>query len=250
MTAPIERRIRLQGSYNFRDIGGYASANGQTVRWKRLYRSDALHLLTPEDLEILQPLGVSTLLDLRSLAELELTGHSQLVSEQGAIHRHVPFVQDLDDHIDLTEFPPMSDLYIDMLNHGADALCNVFLALTESATYPAVVHCAAGKDRTGMTVALVLRTLNVSDDDIAVDYALTHGFYKEYNEIRQAMGQGPLFEGLPPELLMASPELILGLLQVIDERYGSSEQFLLECGVPQDAFAEIRNQLLEECPHA
>jgi hypothetical protein len=110
MTAPIERRIRLQGSYNFRDIGGYASATGQTVRWKRLYRSDALHQLTPEDLEILQPLGVSTLLDLRSIGELELTGQSQLVSEQGAIHRHVPFVQDLDDHIDLTEFPPMSDL--------------------------------------------------------------------------------------------------------------------------------------------
>jgi len=64
------------------------------------------------------------------------------------------------------------------------------------------------------------------------------------------MGQGPLFEGLPPELLMASPELILGLLQVIDERYGSSEQFLLECGVPRDAFAEIRNQLLEPQPSA
>jgi protein-tyrosine phosphatase len=250
MTAPIERRIRLQGSYNFRDIGGYATSNGQTVRWKRLYRSDALHLLTPDDLEILQPLGVSTLLDLRSIVELELTGQSQLVSEQGVIHRHVPFVQDLDDHLDLTEVPSISDLYVDMLDHGADSLSNVFRALAEPATYPAVVHCAAGKDRTGMTVALVLRTLGVSDEEIGVDYALTHGYYEEYTEMRRAIGQGPLFEGLPPELLMASPELILGLLQVIDERYGSSEQFLLECGVPRDAFVEIRNLLLEPGPSA
>mgnify|MGYP001225635034 CR=1 FL=1 len=245
MTAPADRRIRLQGSYNFRDVGGYVAANGQIVRWRRLYRSDALHRLTGEDLDILQPIGVSTLLDLRTLRELEETGHSQLVSAHGVTHRHVPFIQDLDDHIDSDAPVSMDDLYVDMLDHGAASLCGVFQALAEESTYPAVVHCAAGKDRTGMTVALVLRTLGVSDADIARDYTLTYGYYEEYTELLRSMGRGPLFAGLPPELLIATPELILGLLRVIDERFGSSEQFLLDCGVPADAFDQIRYLLLD-----
>jgi protein-tyrosine phosphatase len=163
----------------------------------------------------------------------------------GVTHRHVPFIQDLDDHIDNNAPVSMDELYVGMLEHGAESLRGVFLALAEESTYPAVVHCAAGKDRTGMTVALVLRTLGVSDADIALDYTLTYGYYEEYNETLRAMGRGPLFEGLPPELLIATPELILGLLRVIDERFGSSEQFLLDCGVPPDAFDQIRHLLLD-----
>lgn len=245
MTTPEERHILLQGSYNFRDVGGYRAAAGSVVRWQRLYRSDALHRLTLTDLDRLQAIGVSTLLDLRTADELAASGQSPLIERQGVRHHHVPFVQDLDDHREKGKPVEMDRLYRDLLEQSADALRGVFLDLAEDSTYPAVVHCTAGKDRTGMTVALVLRILGVADPDIARDYALTYGYLEDYNSRRRAAGEQILFADAAPELLASNPELILGLLTTVDQRYGSSEQFLRDCGLPTDAFGQIRELLLD-----
>lgn len=245
MEATIERRISLQGSTNFRDIGGYATQDGQTIRWKRLYRSDALARLTEDDLVVLSPLQVATLIDLRSHQELTQTGPSQLVSALGATHRHLPFIAETTNPLDYASLPPLSDLYVQMIEQGAPTVRAVFEALADNTTYPAVVHCAAGKDRTGVTVALVLRTLGVSDDIIAADYALTDGYLAEGIEKLRALGEVEQYSKVPPGLLRAHAETMLGFLATVDSRFGGSDKLLADAGVLPGTQAEIRNLLLE-----
>lgn len=245
MESTIERRIALQGSTNFRDIGGYATRSGATTRWKRLYRSDALARLTDDDIMVLTPLQMATLIDLRSAQELETSGPSRLVSEYGVAHRHMPFLPESTNSIDPENIPPLSELYVLMVERGAPTIRTVFDALADNTTYPAVVHCTAGKDRTGVTIALLLRTLGVSDEVIVADYALTDGYLAEGIERLRAAGLGEQYSRVPPALLRAHAETMAGFLATVDARFGGTDKLLADVGVLPGTQEEIRQHLLE-----
>ena len=244
-----ERRIRLQGSYNFRDLGGYPAADGRTVRWQRIYRSDALFRLTPDDLVTLQPLGLGTLIDLRTLAEIERTGPSPLLAAHGTLHRHVPFLNDPVDQDNLNALPELSDLYADLLDTGAETIRSVFEALATDATYPAVIHCAVGKDRTGIMTAVLLRSIGVDDDTISVDYAITDTNFREMLDYLRATNQTALLaeiESVRPELMAAPVETMHQFLALIDSRFGGTDQLLRDAGVPSGARETVQHLLLED----
>jgi len=245
MESTIERRIALQGSTNFRDIGGYATRSGTTVRWKRVYRSDALARLTDDDLAVLAPLQVATLIDLRSPRELEASGHSRLVTEHGVTHKHLPFLPESTNPTDYQNIPPLSELYVHMIERGAPTIRAVFEMLADNTTYPAVVHCAAGKDRTGVTIALLLRTLGVADEVIVADYALTDGYLAEGIERLRAAGGIEQYSHVPPEILRAHAETMAGFLATVDQRFGGTDQVLADAGVLPGTQDEIRRHLLE-----
>lgn len=245
MESTIERRIALQGSTNFRDIGGYATRTGETIRWKRVYRSDALARLTDDDIAVLTPLQVATLIDLRSPQELETSGQSRLVTDHGVAHRHLPFLPESTNPVDYQNIPPLSELYVQMIERGAPTIRAVFEALADNTTYPAVVHCAAGKDRTGVTIALLLRTLGVADDVVIADYALTDGYLAEGIERLRAAGGAEQYSQVPPALLRAHAETMAGFLATVDQRFGGTDQVLADAGVLPGTQAEIRQHLLE-----
>src|SRR5688572_11226525 len=92
-TMPIDRRVTLNGSYNFRDLGGLRTTDGREVQRGRLFRSDELHRLTPEDIEILAGIGIATLIDLRSMEEVT-TKRATLLHDRGVGHRHLPMSGD------------------------------------------------------------------------------------------------------------------------------------------------------------
>jgi protein-tyrosine phosphatase len=234
----------LQGSHNFRDIGGYATDGGRTVRWKRLYRSDGLSHLTEDDLQVLAPIGVSTILDLRSLDELTHHGPATLVTTHGARHHHLPFIRENISATDYTELPPLGVMYEAMIEHGAGTIRSMFELLTNDATYPAVVHCTVGKDRTGVAVALVLRTLGVDDDTIATDFSLTE---KAIDRIALKLEASRVATAQPirQDLLSSDTAIMLGFLRAIDTRFGGTTQVLKEAGVPADAADHLRALLLE-----
>jgi protein-tyrosine phosphatase len=248
VTQERERRIRLQGSYNFRDIGGYPAADGQTVRWERLYRSDALFRLTPDDLEALRPLGLTTLIDLRTHAEIERTGPSPLLDAHGAVIRHHPFLNDPVDADDPNALPDLSELYAGLLETGAETIRGVFDTLANTATYPAVIHCAVGKDRTGIMVSILLRSLGVDDATIAADYAITETNFAELIAYLEATNNTELLaqiNSVRPEILAAPVETMRDFLALIDTRFGGTDQLLADSGVPSGAKDEVRAQLLE-----
>ncbi len=239
-----ERHVLLQGSANFRDIGGYRAADGRTVRWRRLYRSDGLSHLTDDDLVVLAPIGVCSILDLRSLDEVTNHGPSTLVASHGARHHHLPFIRENISAAGYSDLPPLDVMYEQMLEHGAETIRSVFDLLTNDATYPAVVHCTVGKDRTGVAVALVLRTIGVDDATIAADYALTElaadRLLAKLTTLRAA-NSGPM----RTDLMSADAANMIGLLAVIDGRFGGTEQLLRDAGVPAGAQEQLRSLLLE-----
>jgi protein tyrosine/serine phosphatase len=218
--------------------------DGHTVRFGRLFRSDELHRLTPEDVEVLAGFGIISLLDLRSIQEATDRRAAQLF-DRGVAHRHFPLSEDADParYASLATIA-MDELYFGFLDQRRDSLRSLFATLADEATYPAVVHCAAGKDRTGLVVALVLRTLGVSDEEIAADYALTDEAMERVVAALRAAGRAEMLAQVPPHLLRALPETMTLFLNRLDTHFGSTAAFFADAGIPESDLNRIRENLL------
>lgn len=246
MTVTYNRRLELAGSFNFRDLGGYTTADHNTVRWRKLFRSDALHRLTPEDISQITDIGLTSVFDLRSSHELERDGLGSLFDGGGILHRHVPF------HANPTPRDPaelqmdLLALYERMLEQAQPCIQTVFSALAEETTYPAVFHCAGGKDRTGIISGLVLSVLGVSLADIIADYALTNDFMAGRLEaLRKSAALDDPYRNINPSWLRAEPETMAQTLALIQAGHGSVEGFLLASGVSRSQLELVRHHLLE-----
>lgn len=245
MIDAAERRVILAGGFNFRDLGGLATAEGRVVRRRQLFRSDALHRLTREDVDVLAALGVRTLLDLRSAREIEASGVGPL-REHGVRHRHVPLIPDATGTAEGYDDRPMEELYERFLDDGPAAIRDVFAELAEDATLPAIVHCAAGKDRTSIVVALLLRVVGVPEAEVVADYALTDANMGEVVAAMRGGGRGEELDRVPPHLMRAVPETMRGFLARLDRRFGSPEHYLTGIGVDAATRDRVRALLLED----
>ena len=180
------RLVPLDGSFNFRDLGGYPAPDGRTTRWGRLYRADALHELTGDDVIRLRELGLRTVVDLRTERELVSSGRGPLGLEEVDFH-HLAVVKEgvrADGTSDraaegesvAAPAPAGDDLaerYLWYLDVGRVSLVTALMLLGGDQHYPLVFHCAAGKDRTGVLAALVLEILGVERRVIVADYVIT-----------------------------------------------------------------------------
>lgn len=242
MDSDIDRSIYLEGAANFRDLGGYPTASGAIVRRGRIFRSDAMHRLTTNDVTRLGALGISTLIDLRSEGEVARTVASPLVAT-GVRHRNIP-VFDIDaEPDDRLATVTLAEMYTSMLRNCGPAFLDVFGALAEAATYPAVIHCAAGKDRTGITSALVLGSLGVEDEAIIADYAMT-----DVNVARIIVLGGDAYydpPDSPSPQMRAYPETMTAFLAAIATEWGSIPGYLARIGVPDQVRTAIAVQMLE-----
>ena len=244
MTVTYERRLPLAGSFNFRDLGGYETTDGRSVRWRKLFRSDALHRLTPEDLRQLEEIGLTAVFDLRSFRELEEDGVGP-VGTGSILHHHVPFHTELGPRTPEELQMDLFDLYQRMLAQAQPCINIVFTALAESETYPAVFHCAAGKDRTGIISSLVLSALGVPEEQIIEDYALTETFMADRLEaLRNSPEFKERYKEMNPTWMRAEPATMASTIALIKAEHGSVEQFLLTCDVSQEHINAVREHLL------
>ena len=247
MTTPVlERHIPCDGVFNLRDLGGYPAANGRRTRWRTLFRADGLHRSTPGD-EATMRLGWRTVLDLRTLAERDLGAFAG----DGIDVLHLPVLRETWDALqqdgsdDAIAF--LTARYLDMAEQGAGAIATAFEVLASPTRLPAVFHCSAGKDRTGVVAALVLATIGVHDDDIAVDYALSERAMAQLvawltarrPDLTDHMAQQPA------ALLACPPGAIRGFLASLRDRYGSTDGYLAAIGVNADTRTLVRETLLE-----
>jgi protein-tyrosine phosphatase len=244
-----ERRIGLEGAVNFRDLGGYPTLDGRRVRWRRLFRSDRLVGLTGADLSALASLRIASVFDLRTADELDRHGIG-LLHDGGILHRHVPFVTEVwekttDIDGDESAAGRQASRYLALIEQAHFAIFEVFNALAEPHHYPAVFHCTAGKDRTGMMAALILTALNVPDEVIAEDYALTTEFLTWTDEDLARLAP-PGAQPMTRDDLFADPETILIVLATLEEWYGSMRAFFTDCGVTDAHLAALRIHMLED----
>jgi protein-tyrosine phosphatase len=238
------RSLSFSTSYNFRDVGGYAGLDGRTVTWRRLYRADSLHRLKGADLAAFTELGVRTVVDLRRPFEVEEHGrvpHSDGLDYRNLVVEHV----DWDSVEHPADFPHerwLADRYLNFAEDGQAGLSAALSVIADPAAAPVVVHCMAGKDRTGVVCALTLSLLGVSDADIAQDYALT--------EVAMASLTAYLMKNNPDlvqdkyHMFDCPQDAMLLFLADLRERHGSVEKYVREIGISTGQLAALREHLL------
>ncbi len=239
----FERRIPFERVFNFRDVGGYRAADGRLVRWRRLFRSDALSGLTEAERERFLGLGIRTVLDLRRPYVLAAGG--RVPAWDGLTYRHLDpqhpewKITPYHDGLDPSRY--LAERYHDLIEHGARRLVEAIGLIADEAAAPMVVHCVAGKDRTGVVCALTLSLLGVSDADIDADYALSTDGSQRFVDWARANGK--------PDVVMKawcrSPSGSMALfLSELRQRYGSVARPLLDAGLSRGDITALRRHLL------
>ena len=242
------RRVPLEGPVNFRDLGGYAAADGRTVRRRHLFRSDALWRLTDADVERVHALGVTTVIDFRTTHELESNGWGG-IELLDAEHVHLPTFDTtrplIEDEEILKSLVTAPDAYMSMLRNGAGAYAAALEHVAASED-PVVFFCAAGKDRTGVFAALVLGLLGVSDDDIIADYALTGEVIEHIHALRDI--EDPTVERsahrIGKDLHNAFPESMAATIERLHAEWGDWNGYAEAIGVGPEVRAGLRDRLL------
>ncbi|HEY2078844.1 MAG TPA: tyrosine-protein phosphatase [Streptosporangiaceae bacterium] len=240
LTSADGRRIELAGVLNLRDVGNYPVAAGGSVRWRALLRSDALHQLDRAGLAVLAGLDLRTVVDLRTQPETQAA--PSMLDGLGASVTHVSILRG-----DLQTLPlELEAIYRYMVVEGADAIAEAIRALCAADALPALVHCSAGKDRTGIVIALVLAVLGVPDEVIAADYALSSRYLDPDSTpaIGQLQASTGLGDSLTRPLLTSPPALILGVLSWVRAAGGSVEGYLLDHGLTRAELDQLRSALI------
>lgn len=240
-------RLVVEGCNNFRELGGLPTAGGQRLRRRLLFRADGLHCLTPEGVRtVCEELAIRHVVDLRSSGERRLDGLGPLADQAVKIH-HVPL---FDGEVAQGERPPttgatLGDLYFAMLRFAAQPIAQVVRTLAE-ADAPAVFHCAAGKDRTGVISAVLLGGLGVPDEVVVADYAASReGLEAVIERLMESEGYREMFAALPPDTLHAEPETMIRLIAQVRDAYGGMRGYLAEIGVDEPVLERLSERLLE-----
>jgi protein-tyrosine phosphatase len=255
--APWSRRVPLQGSANFRDIGGYPTAAGGRVRRGVVFRSGSLDELSEDDVPVLRSLGVCAVADLRRGPEraevapawFEASGIAVTQLPIGTRVAHLKSIAERMIAGEIADFgtDDMVDIYTTLLTHYPEEFGAVvrLIARSEGAT---VVHCTAGKDRTGVAVALLLSFLGVDDATVAEDYALS----QEHYSMPLLASLEVRFADLDADLdrvrafFEAQPPVMLALLADLRARFGGAAAYLAgPAGVSPSDLSRLRERLLD-----
>lgn len=243
-----ERTVAFTTCFNFRDLGGWRTVDGRHVRWRTLYRADTLHRFDDEDRVRFGELGIRTVVDLRGRHELERDG--RLGHVDGVRYHHVPLLDQAgvgaEQAVD-ARVPSLADAYVAMAERGRAAVARCVGLLAEPGALPAVFHCTAGKDRTGIVAAVVLSAIGVLEADVVADYALTaasRGARRAWLAVHDPAFAAHL-DTLPPEALEVRPAAIAALVEHLRLAYGSAAAYLRAGGLADGALARLRQGLLE-----
>jgi hypothetical protein len=244
---PQERLVALAGACNFRDLGGYLAASGQITRWGRLFRSDALHELTAADMDILQRLGLSGVIDLRTAAELDRTGPAPMAAGSFR-YLHVSVLPEEGGESAAAPVGPEDDLaerYLWYLDVGRGALVAALQMIAEPTSHPLVFHCTAGKDRTGVLAALVLDLVGVDRSSVVDDYALTATRMPcIVARLRRDPLVGERVDQIPASRLSVGPDTMERFLDGLHHRHGGARGWALDSGVSSAELDRLSSSFL------
>jgi protein-tyrosine phosphatase len=235
------RSVVVDGCYNVRDLGGLPGAETTSTMWGHLFRADGPDDLTEAGRSAVKALGVATVVDLRRPDERGSTQFLDVVVS-------LP-IEDAPGDLSPAALGTYNDLgrrYHDMALGAPTAVATLFDVLAERGGRPILIHCAAGKDRTGIMVALILSALGVDDASIAWEYALSHApVTTRRSAILERDPQAyAKYGSLSAVIFGAVAETMTAFLERVTTVHGSTESFLRDCGVTTGTLARVRGHFV------
>lgn len=252
-----ERRVPMEGTLNFRDLGGYRTTDGRRVKWGRIFRSDGLVRLTVQDQTLLKQMEIKLVCDFRAPAEVEKSPNK--LPPDGAIRTQgLPVVSHEFDTVAIMERIKkgdtdwineslMIDGYIRNIESFPDIWGTVINNLIDPQKRPLVFHCTAGKDRTGVCAALILLALGVPEEVVIEDHQLSNVFLAPFlPKMSKYLQQFEVdIEDVMP-YLVAPKVAIVAVIERIRTQYGTAERYLnSKSGVDLRTLELIKEELLE-----
>ena len=245
MTLPTPKRVlSIDGVYNFRDLGGYPAGDGRQTRWRTLFRSDSLHRLTLTGVRSVRELGVRSVVDLRYAAEC--TDQPCALTEE-AVYHSLPLFEDPQRGAE-GFVPDLDAIYRLMVDTRQAQLVATWDRLAAPEVLPAVVNCTAGKDRTGVVIALLLDLLGVHRPAIIADYTASGALLRSSplgDQLRARIAARGGDPALADRLLVSPPEHMERLLSYVDGVYGGAEVLARQAGLAPERIQVLRAALLE-----
>ena len=250
------RLLPMDGSHNTRELGGYKTTDGKTIKWGKLFRSDKLSDISKTDQAYLQNLGIKKIVDFRSEQEkaedpnIIPTGISYVempISVDGAMRSKIEAVLKGETDREVQSF--LIDANKEFVTNYADVYENFLRGLIDEDA-PTLFHCTAGKDRAGFAAAITLIALGVSKEDVINDYMKTNAFTQE--RIEEILGQIELMSLYQSDVEILRP--LLGVEQIYietafrtaEEKYGSLESFIRDgLNISDEDIQKLRNKFLE-----
>lgn len=244
MHTVIQRHLPIPGTFNIRDLGGYAAGTAET-RWRRILRADGLHHLDLAGMAALIGEGVTTVIDLRHDHELQ-SRPNPFHAHPAVAYHNVSLFERLAP-AELSAGDVLLDLYIQALTTRQSAIAAVLRLIAEAPQGIVLFHCTAGKDRTGLVAALLLALAGTATDTILDDYALTKPMIAPLlgRLLAEAEERGADIASLLP-LLACEPQTMAATIAHLLDKYGSVEGYLVVIGLSDVTIARLKTRLLED----
>jgi len=252
-----DRRVPLTGAPNFRDLGGYETRTGRRLKWGQVFRSSHLADLEAGDLRLLDRLGIALVCDFRSPAEIDRQpnrlcgvwrpGYLKLPIVHGKFDPAEAVVLIKKNDLDWLTEDFMADMYVKKIDRFPQLWKAFFTHLADQRCRPLVFHCTAGKDRTGVCAALILMLLDVPEETIVYDHALSNQLNAAVmSRIRSEVAQWGVDPDRLEPYLSAPRKAIEALIDHLRTRYGSAAAYLHDhAGIAAQTLAKIRRSLLD-----
>jgi protein-tyrosine phosphatase len=251
------RILALEGAHNFRDLGGYRTAQGRTVRRGRVFRSGSITDLTAAEEEYLARLGIRVVCDFRSTGERRGRSISWPSSAPVEFWWR-DYRTSFGNLVEMLSHPTASPEdtrnlmianYRELPYEQADSYRELFSRIARN-ELPILFHCAVGKDRTGIAAALLLTALDVPRQTVLEDYLVTERFFEQARRMVLSDPTTRHFtvvdEGIWEPLLRADQAYLEAMFETVEQRHGSTAAYLREVlQVDDDAAAALRTHLVE-----
>lgn len=239
----MDRHLVWPNLLNARDLGGLRSASGETT-WRRVVRADNLNKLALVGVVAMVEYGVRTVIDLRDPRELEKFPNPLAAAPPlGVVFANVPLISDAEWEA-IKDPGRTAEGYVLTARLSHTNIANAFAALSDATPGGVVIHCHAGKERTGIVAALLLSLAGVSDETVAADWTASDAYLQPLYEEWLANERDPAIRAKRSEGFVMHAEHIVDVLTYVRRTHGSIEEYLLAGGVTAEQLVRARRRLL------